>query len=183
MDITKAVKGEGLLSLALVSPDETQTNLAARESGDHSPQLVVVPGSAVVIPTPTQPAARSPRRPPLSRLRTRNRPNRRPARLQRSLRLHRSPPNPRRSQPNLRLEPTATAPAPQPTATVPPVEPTAYGTAPGRPSQRRPSLHRSRRPPCPRLNPRLPSRRLPSQRRPTCTPADATQPAPPPPSG
>ena len=178
VDITKAVEGEGLLSLALVSPDETQTNLAARESGDHSPQLVVVPGSAVVNPTPTQPAAPVPTatatQPPANPEPTQPAPSPDPTQ---------PAPSPEPTQPS----PQPTQPAPQPTATAPVAQPTAQPTAPTATAQApQPTATVPAPQPTATVPPPQPTATQPPAPQPTATvPAPqptATQPAPPPPS-
>jgi hypothetical protein len=51
LDVTPSVRGEGAFNFVLSTPGETNISLAARESGEHAPQLVVsLPATA---PTPT----------------------------------------------------------------------------------------------------------------------------------
>jgi beta-glucanase (GH16 family) len=72
IDVTSAIKGEGLVSLALSTSNDTTTAFASRETGANAPQLVVVVGSTatatatntvflpMVTHTPTSTATRQP---------------------------------------------------------------------------------------------------------------------------
>ncbi len=53
VDISSYIKGEGVYSLGLVSLTATATNLASRESGGNSPQLVLTLGTSGTIPSAT----------------------------------------------------------------------------------------------------------------------------------
>ncbi|MCL4560170.1 MAG: DNRLRE domain-containing protein [Chloroflexi bacterium] len=61
-DVSSYVKGEGKVSLVLTTSSETDTNLAARESGGHTPQLVIVVSSSSPTTAPT--ATTKPTTPP-----------------------------------------------------------------------------------------------------------------------
>lgn len=55
VDLTGSILAEGTYSIALTTTSSTSTNLAARESGAHAPQLVIVTsmGSSTAVPSAT----------------------------------------------------------------------------------------------------------------------------------
>jgi hypothetical protein len=60
VDVTPALSGNGLVSLAVITAGSTAINMSARESGANAPQLVVdttTGATATIMPTNTSPAA------------------------------------------------------------------------------------------------------------------------------
>jgi acid phosphatase type 7 len=54
VDLSEAIKGEGIFSLLLSTTSVTNTSLAAREAGKSTPQLLIIATSpTITIPTPT----------------------------------------------------------------------------------------------------------------------------------
>jgi hypothetical protein len=46
LDVTSLVKGDGSVTLVLLTTDRTQSNFSSRESGSQSPQLIITTGQS-----------------------------------------------------------------------------------------------------------------------------------------